>query len=156
MPGTKHLIQCHCILPQYRNMETPIFHKFVAYSKEDENGDIIESISKCNNCGIIHKIVDFCKSEIVYGAEDIISIISIEDIRENIPNKIIDILDAHMCDLATWEQVSDIFENKEWGSIVNLSASRLGDSTQIKTLVIKDSEKFKIDSHVRQDSITRV
>ena len=41
MPGIKHLIQCHCILPQYRNIDDPIFHKFIVFSKMDSNGDLI-------------------------------------------------------------------------------------------------------------------
>ena len=35
--GVKHLIQCHCVLPQYRNANPPMFHKFVTFSVVDDD-----------------------------------------------------------------------------------------------------------------------
>ena len=153
MLGSKHLIQCHCILPQFRNMNNPLFHKFVVYSKVDDNEDIIPRLVSCNNCGVTHKIVDFCKSEVVYGSEDAVAVVSVEDIMSFLPDKIVKILDSHMCDIATWEQVADIFEEQAWGSVINISKQEAGNSTQIKTLTIRGSSEFKIDAHIRQDSL---
>lgn len=153
MPGTKHLIQCHCVLPQYRNLKDPIFHKFVVFSKSDESGEIIEKLSKCNNCGVIHKITDFCKSEIAHGAESNFGIPTIADIRINIHEKVCNILDKHKCDISTWEQIDDIFENEEWESHTVLSRQTIDNSTQVVVLIIKSKEKFKIESHLIQDAI---
>ena len=50
MIGTKHLIQCHCVLPQFRKMDNPIFHKFVVYSRFSEESIVEERLVKCNNC----------------------------------------------------------------------------------------------------------
>ena len=153
MSGSKHLIQCHCVLPQYRNLEVPIFHRFVVFSKINESGDIIPKLCKCNNCGVIHKVVDFCKSELTYGIDDSLAISSAADIRENLSEKICEILDHHKCDIATWEQIEDIFENKSWNSSVILSRQIVLGATQIKCLIIKGVDKFKIESHLRQDDI---
>jgi len=153
MPGTKHLIQCHCVLPQYRNLKDPIFHKFVVFSRSDESGEIIEKLSKCNNCGVIHKITDFCKSEIAHGAESNFGIPTIEDIRINIPEKVCNILDKHKCDISTWEKIDDIFENEEWESQTVLSRQTIDSSTQVVVLIIKSKERFKIESHLIQDAI---
>ena len=153
MPGIKHLIQCHCVLPQYRKLDTPIFHKFVVFSRTDEVGDIIPRLFKCNNCGVAHKVVEFCKSEIVYGIEDSHAIVSMDDLRLGIPDKISDILDHHKCDIATWEQVDDIISNKEWGSNVVLSKQSAGGSTQILCLSIDGENSFKVQTHLRQDEI---
>jgi len=123
------------------------------YSKVDTEGDVIPKIVSCNNCGVTHKIIDFCKSEIVYGVEDSMSTVSVEDIKSCLPDKIINILESHTCDIATWEQVADVFEDDAWGSIINISSQLVGDSTQIKTLTIKGSSDFKIAAHIRQDNL---
>jgi hypothetical protein len=153
MAGIKHLIQCHCILPQYKKLPDPVFHKFVTFSTIDEDGDVIPSVSRCNNCGVVHKIVDFCTSEFIYGLEDTFAITEIKDLRSNIPEKILQILDDNKCDIATWQQVDDILRNEEWGSWVILSKVALKGSTQIKQLTIDGIDKLKIESHLRKDEI---
>lgn len=153
MAGIKHLIQCHCILPQYKKLPDPVFHKFVTFSSIDADGDVIPSIARCNNCGVIHKIVDFCTSEFIHGIEDTNAISEIKDIRSNIPEKISQILEDNKCDVATWLQVDDILKNEEWGSWVVLSKESLVGSTQIKQLIIDGIDKLKIESHLRKDEI---
>jgi len=153
MPGSKHLIQCHCVLPQYRSMELPVFHKFVVFSKTDKDGDVIPSLSKCNNCGVLHKIVDFCKSEIAHGVDDSMAISSEDDMREFLNERLSTILDNHKCDTATWEQIVDIVSNKEWGAAVVISKHIIAGSTQVKKLLIKDTDVFKIETVLREDMV---
>ena len=152
MSGFKHLVQCHCILPQYRKLDNPIFHKFVVFSKIDEDEDVIPKIVKCNNCEVAHKVFDFCKSEVLIDGEDV-NAMSISDIRKSISENICLILDDSNCDIATWEQVKDIIENKLWGSVVVLSSKRLSGVTNIKTLVINDKDDLKIETILRQDDL---
>ena len=78
MKGVRHLIQCHCILPQYRKSKEPVFHKFVAFSIIDENEEAMQKIVECNNCGVVHRIIDVCRSEIVHKIEDARSIVKID------------------------------------------------------------------------------
>jgi len=153
MAGSKHLIQCHCVLPQYRNLGTPVFHKFVVFSKIDSEGNVIAKLCKCNNCGVTHRVFDFCKSEISYGIEDNLAIVSTDDIRESLPERICEILDAHMCDISTWEQVDDILENNMWNESIVISRQEVSGTTQVKCLIIKNKDSFKIESHLRQDDI---
>ena len=80
MSGLKHLIQCHCVLPQYRRMKDPVFHQFVVYSKFNKDNVLKPKVSKCNNCGVFHNIVDFCKSEILHDYEGDGFLITIDDI----------------------------------------------------------------------------
>ena len=155
MPGDKHLIQCHCILPQYKKMPNPIFHKFVVFSEIDADGDVIPKLVKCNNCGVIHKVTDFCRSEFIHGVEDTISIIGIGDLRPNVPDSVSEILDNHKCDVATWEQVNDVIKNLEWGSRIVISKEKLFDSTQIKQIVIENIDSVRVESHLRKDEISR-
>ena len=62
LEGVRHLIECHCTLPQYRNANPPVYHKFVVFSVLDEDA-IQKKLVQCNNCGIIHKVVDLCKKK---------------------------------------------------------------------------------------------
>lgn len=153
MPGYKHLVQCHCVLPQYRNLDEPLFHKFVVYSKLDESGDVIAKLVKCNNCEVLHKVVDYCKSEIASGIDDSFAISSISDIQGNIPEKISNILLSNKCDISIWEHVDDIVLNEEWGQSLVISRQRVGDSTQIKLLTINNIDKFRVETHLRKDSV---
>ena len=82
MPGTKHLIQCHCVLPQYRRMKDPVFHQFVVYSKINKDGTLKPKVGKCNNCGVFHNVIDFCKSEILHDYEGDGFLITIDDIED--------------------------------------------------------------------------
>ena len=142
MAGVKHLIQCHCILPQFRNLEEPVFHQFVVFSNTDDKGDIVVKIAKCNNCGVVHRVVDFCKSEIVTSAEDTMAITTIEDLKNSIP------------DISTWEQVDDIIENESWNSSIVLSREKVGDETHLKVMSIIGPERFRIKTHTRQEFIS--
>ena len=135
-------------------MSDPVFHKFVVYSTTNESGDVNVSLAKCNNCGVVHKVVDFCKSEVMIGQEDSLAIVTIEDIRSNIPEKIAGILDKHKCDVATWQQVEDVFDDQAWGSMVTISKEKAGDSTQIKYLKINSETRFKVQADLRKDEIT--
>ena len=152
MSGFKHLIQCHCILPQYRKLDNPIFHKFVVFSAVDKDEDVIPKIVKCNNCEVAHKVFDFCKSEVLIDGEDI-NALSISDIRKSIPETICKALDDNKCDIATWEQTKDIIENNLWGSIVVLSSKKISGSTNIKTLILNEKDDFKIETTLRQDDL---
>ena len=65
---TKHLIECQCTLKIFENKTKPLYHKFVVFSLlEDEN--IEEKYVTCNNCDIVHRVYDICKSEIKWGKE---------------------------------------------------------------------------------------
>jgi citrate lyase subunit beta/citryl-CoA lyase len=79
MQGIKHLIQCHCILPQFRNLKEPKFHQFSVFSIIDDSDVIEPKLVACNNCGILHRVVDVCKSEIVTNREDSASSMKRED-----------------------------------------------------------------------------
>ena len=98
MPGTKHLIECHCVLPQFKNAKNPQYHKFVVFSLFDESGGIIPKYAQCNNCGVVHNIIDICKSEIQVGREHA-SLIDIKDCKMLLPKDLVSILENYNCDL---------------------------------------------------------
>ncbi len=150
--GQKHLIKCRCVLPQMKSAPIPVQHHFLVFS-EVVNGEVKPKYTQCNNCGVVHKVIDICTSEIVGGKEDMGSIIEIDDIRLSMNSKLSAILDRHKCDLPTWEHAQYIVENKKWGEIVVLTNDADGNSKIVKYVRIISDGLYKIDSHTRNDVI---
>ena len=146
MPGTKHLIQCHCMLPQYRKMAEPVFHKFVVYSKVSEKDEIKHKLVRCNNCDAVHRVIDFCKSEIVTKIEDTDVIIDEEEIKLGLPDKIVKILEKNNSDLATYEAIDHIFEEETWDTEVVVARQTQGEKINLKILQIKSESRFRLKS----------
>ena len=90
--GVKHLVQCHCILPQYRKQKDPTFHKFPVFSVIDESDTAVVKYAECNNCGAAHKVYDVCKSEIVTGKDEVRSSPRVEDFKFSLPNDLYELL----------------------------------------------------------------
>ena len=111
MQGVKHLIQCHCVLPQFKNHENPTFHKFVVFSVIDDSDTVQPKFAQCNNCGVVHKVVDICKSELT-TKEESRSLSSIDDIKFSIPKELSSILESYQCDTATWEYAEWVYLTK--------------------------------------------
>ena len=84
MKGVKHLVQCHCILPQYKNAKDPVFHKFTVFSVIDDSDTVVSKYAECNNCGAAHKVYDICKSEIVVGKDEVRSYLKISDFQAQV------------------------------------------------------------------------
>ena len=148
MLGHKHMIECHCILPIYKDATPTIYHKIITYSKIDESGKIIPKYVNCNNCGITHHVYEICRSDIKIGKEDIKSIRTIEDIRIGLPDKIIDILEKHDCAIEDYELVEDIFEQEIFPSELIIKREIIDEEHHIKLLKISNMKKFKIESEV--------
>jgi DNA-directed RNA polymerase subunit F len=153
MNGTKHLVECHCVLPQYRHKKETVFHKFVVFSEIDENDNVISKFAQCNNCGVIHKVVDICKSEIIHGIDESVSLMTINDIKPSISKDVVSILETYSCDFATWENVKFIYDNSLWGSVVTISRDEIDNNVQLKVLTIKDENKINIDTRIRKEVI---
>lgn len=148
MHGIKHIVSCRCMLPQFKNRKDPTMHKFVVFSILDDNDTVQIDYAQCNNCGIVHKIIDLCKSEILHGQEDLSSFISIQDIKLMIPSDLSSVLENYSCDLPTWQQAHFIFANKKWGDKIILNRDNLEDEIKGKILIIEESNKFKIESFI--------
>jgi hypothetical protein len=150
--GQKHLIKCRCVLPQFKNSPNSQQHRFTVFSEVID--DVVkQKYSQCNNCGLVHKVVDICTSEIMQGKEAMNSILSIDDIKAGMNQNLIGILDRHQCDLPTWEHAQYIMENKRWGDVVVLTSDNEDDGKVIKYVRILGEGIFKIDSHTRKETI---
>lgn len=147
--GFKHLIQCHCVLPQFKNSNPTIFHKFVVFSISEDD-QFKEKIVQCNNCGVLHRVIDHCKSEIVFGNENIGSIRTIEDIELSLPERLAAYLKSQNIDIATWEQIEWLVENSVDSEVVIRRDEQAG-RTNLKILTIKKDGSFKTRNEIVSD-----
>lgn len=146
MIGQKHLIECHCSLPLYKNSKDIVYHKFVVYSKFDQNNNIVPKYAKCNNCDATHYVYELCKSEVKPGKEDSNFILSKEDISINIPTKILNLLDKYECGIEIYEEVDDIIESKYFPHSIVISREIIDEEHQIKMINIVSEDKIKIET----------
>ena len=146
MQGIKHLIECHCILPQYRKRKDAVFHKFIVFSVIVDNDKVVEKIAKCNNCAALHRITEICKSEIVIGKEDVNCVSSIDDIKTCVPNDLCDVLESYDVDLPTWEHAQFILENRLWGDKLVLTKEEIDSKIYGKILTVKNRNSYKVES----------
>ena len=144
--GVKHTIECHCILPQYKSKPNPPWHKFVVFSIIDDSNTVIPKYAQCNNCGVIHKVVDLCKSEIIPGKDELRSIKTIEDIAITIPSDIRSVLENYSVDIPTWEMAQFLLQEKQWGKNIILTKEIINDEVHGKAMFFDSADKVRIES----------
>lgn len=151
--GMKHLITCRCVLPQLKRQPNAPQHQFVVFSIIDENGDVKPKFAQCNNCGSIHKVIEINRSQIMPGREDMSSIVTVDDIKISLPEKLAGVLEANHADLASWEAAQYIVENKRWGEFVVLTSDEEGGLRQGKYVTILGENMLKIEGFEREEVV---
>jgi hypothetical protein len=143
--GVKHLIKCVCVLPQLSKVPNPPSHEFPVFSVYDDAADDFEAtFVQCSNCGIVHKITDICMSTIIRGRDELRAVITLDDVKNAVPEKLAAILEHHRVDLATWQQVAWVVETKAWGTSTVLTSEYIDGTKQGKSLAIMGESLFKI------------
>lgn len=123
MEGVKHLVECHCVLPQFRSVNPPVYHKFVVFSMINDSDSVVEKVAQCNNCGILHRVFEIGKSEILTGDEDgLSSVLSKDDIKLMLPSSVANVLENYSADLPVWEQCLFVTEHKKWDTSIIVSS----------------------------------
>lgn len=142
--GQKHTIKCRCILPQYKRRTKPVFHEFVVFS-EIVDDKVKPAFAQCNNCGIVHKIIDLCKSEILQSKEDARGLTTIEDVVIGMNPDVVNLLKGLNSDLATFQEVSFYIDNNITGKKILIEKEEVEDMVVGKYLTIKDNGMFKVE-----------
>jgi len=145
MNGVKHLLECQCILPQYKKRDNPPYHKFVVFSIVDDSDSVLEKFAQCNNCGIVHRVFDICKSEIATGHESLSSLPTKEDFKLMLPSSVVDILNSYDCDLCVWEQIAFIMNYNKVGEKIIISKDEIDGKVQGKFLSYIGESRFNIE-----------
>lgn len=155
--GQRHLIECRCALPQYQNHTPVIFHKFTVFSTfefdESHYGDLEnepaytfnESYARCNNCGILHRIIDFCRSEFVNDEETTAAFLSTSDMEFMIPEAICNLLKTYDSPQYVWEEVLFTVTQRKFDRRIILDSKRDGDNIVGKFLVFSDTGVPRIE-----------
>ena len=153
MKGIKHLIQCHCVLPQFRKSKNKIFHKIEVFSVFEEDDEIKEKFVICDNCGVVHKVFDLCRSEIQTSHESITSVRTIPEIKMSLDKDISTLLETNNCHVSTWENVEFIIDNNLIDYPVIINRESVKGKTNVKILNLKSNGRFKITNEVIKDEV---
>ena len=153
--GVKHLIECHCILPIYKNRTPVVYHKFLAYSRFDENDKILPKYVNCNNCGVTHLVYEVCKSDIKIGKEDIQSVRTKEDVSLSLSDKILKVLETYQVETPIYEEIEDALSNSFFPTMINLKREIIDESHHLKILTLEGPDRFKVTSEVINQSIIK-
>jgi hypothetical protein len=143
--GQKHLVQCRCFLPHLKNLQNPPNHSFVVFSLINDDESVVEKYSQCNNCGVIHRVYDLCKSEIL-SKEKNSSIITEKDIAMMIPSSLSELLLNYSCDISVWEQAHFIVSYQRWGESIVITKETSDGVCNGKKLTIQGLQQMKIES----------
>ncbi len=106
--------------------------------------------AQCNNCGIIHKVTEINRSEVV-SRESMGSLTTIDDMKLGMPAQLANALEAADVDVATWEHARYVWDNKQWGSFIVLSTDEEDGLRQGKYIQILGENMFKIDTFTREE-----
>lgn len=145
MRGVKHLLQCRCILPTMKKRKDPPLHKFKVFSIQDDDGNVIEKMVTCNNCGVVHRVYEICKSEILNNVEGTKSSITIEDMSLMFPETVLNILKSYEKELPDYEHVKFMMDENKAGDFIILSQEFNDGRRTGKVLKYKGKNKFEIE-----------
>ena len=151
MQGLKHLVQCRCFLPQFKRMAKPPRHQFVVFSTIDDDDNVTLKYAQCPNCGVIHRVTEISTSTIMEGKEHMNSLVTIDEIRPMIDEKMAAVLESNHSDICVWEEVQFAIENQEWGRYIVLNKDIDGDEVHIKVLRILGPHLFKVSNETREE-----
>lgn len=149
---SKHLVECVCTLPQYQSIDPVVYHKFTVFSTMDENGVVNPKLVTCNNCEIIHRISDVCKSDILHDGSGRYGVRTIDDVKSGLPPSLVKLVDKNELNLATWEEIEYKFKNQDSSPIV-LGKEHVKGDVFGKYLEIKSLDDFFIGDFHRNDAI---
>lgn len=151
--GTKHLVECHCVLPQYRNSPDPTYHHFVVFSEIDERDEVVPKHVLCPNCGVLHRVFDLTKSEIVMGNESGVAVITVDDLKHSLPSHIVSILESYNVDLPTWEEASFIHLNQVYSRPLILTGEKTPDGMRGKCLRFAGGGNVRIEPYIHKSVV---
>jgi len=98
------------------------------FSLIDDSETVVSKHARCNNCGVIHNIIDICKSEVMLGQE-VGAVMTKEDCGMMLPAGVKQILETYECEVPDWEHALYILQNEKWNDfiIVNREDTEIGD-----------------------------
>ena len=155
MAGIKHLIECHCYLAIFSKNKNQINHKFPVYSRLDEFENIVPKLVLCNNCEALHYVFDVNKSELRPGKDQSRSVLTIDELSNMIPDKILSSLQSNDADISSYDHAIDIIENRIWGDPIVLKREVINGELHVKIMKILSKDRVKI-SNEKIENVTEI
>ena len=135
-----------------KNRSNPPLHKFVVFSIQ-ENNKIEEKLVTCNNCGVVHRVYEICKSEILNNFEGTKSSLTMEDISMMLPNSVSGIMETYESELPDYEHIKFILDEDRKGEFIVLSQEFNDGRKTGKVLKYKGKGKFEIEPFSRSEIV---
>lgn len=156
----KHLVECTCVLPQFKHSDPQVWHSFVVFSEVDARGGIIPSFAQCNNCGMVHKVLEVGVSSVL-KRDDLPSILTIGDVKNGLPERLRVLLEGEALTLPTYQEIAFILEHAQWGKSVLLAKDRVdgflvGKKLQIFGETLWKVQKFQEEEEEEEESDNEV
>lgn len=149
----KHIVQCRCFLHQFKHLDNPPSFQFPVFTQfNEETGEPITTYAQCPNCGLIHKVKEIGKSEILHR-ETMMTLPTYKDIKREMPEWLSGILEEHSCDFATWQEAKHIYTNQLWGNFIVLAREREDDTLIGKCLFINGKDDYHVEVYTHTDEI---
>jgi len=140
----KHLVECHCVLPQYRNRQELVYHKFTVFSLLEDDS-VVEKLVRCNNCDAVHRVFDVCKSEIFIGDLDLTTIRTPQEILSELPQGLRESLIPLSLDMCTLEHILWCVENDKHEKIP-LRKDTVKGKLFVKFITLRPEGKWKFET----------
>ena len=143
--GYKHLVECHCVLPQFRHKKTVTYHKFAVFSVADESDTVSPHLAQCNNCGTVHRVFDVCKSEILAGKDESRAVEKKEDVCLSLPSALVELFASYRLELPDYQFARFILENEKWDSMIVLTSEHTVTAREGELVRFVSQDKFRVE-----------
>lgn len=150
--GTKHVITCTCIHNKLKNIKDIPQHRFVVFSVVGDDDVVVPKYVTCDNCGVVHKVIDICKSEIIRSKENVEFGLSLDELKSGLPQKLVDALSKYNIDVPTWEYISFAYENQNYDVPIVVSEETVDNVICGKYLKLKPNDSFTFGTFTRDDT----
>ena len=124
--------------------DPPFFHFLVFSVVEDDN--VRSKIAQCPNCGVLHRIIDINRSNILVGRDDSKTLMTINDLKLSLPTNLVQIMESHDVDFSQWEHASFILENELWGDMIVLSTEVIDTKACGKYVRLLGRDLYKVET----------
>jgi D-ribose pyranose/furanose isomerase RbsD len=135
-----------------KNRTDPPLHQFIVFSIQ-KNNKIVEKMVTCNNCGIVHRVFEVCKSAILHNLEGTNSSITIDDVILQLPETVGKLLSSYEKDLPDYEHTKFMLDENMVGDFVVLTQEFNEGRKSGKVLKYKGKGKFEIEPFSRSEII---
>ncbi len=111
---------------------------------------MIPSLAQCPNCGVVHKVREVGVSDVL-RKEDLGSVLSVEELKGNLPEKMQAALTGYDLEYHQLREIQWILENQAWGRSVVLVKDMSEQIVTGKYIQIISDSLWRFGNFTRED-----